>query len=178
MPLANIRLLLSVFDDALRSCLSILNINQSRDRWLQETLLVKNGGLGSRSSPLFCHPLHLLYTCYSPCYYAQSDKRKTSPSQIMRSDGCALSDAPKSVVELRNIQSVWDCLVASNHVNKNLLYGGVIRSWQSKTSIAAASQHSEDWRLAPPIPSVDVWRNDQSCRCSKTEVRSELAARM
>jgi len=167
--------LLERFDDTLRSGISrVLNVDLDNDQWLQASLSIRDGGLGSGSAVLRCWHLlpfwpllhlHMLFS--SPSFQTASTHWREDPSVASTDSKWSSVAGPAQQLiagDERHIQKEWDKLVAENHQAQ--LFLRAVSDLDKTWLLAAASHHSGDWLHVPPIASVGLTLSDEAVRAA------------
>jgi len=160
--------LLRQFDDTLRTGLiTILNVDNNNDQWLQASLPIRDRGLGIQSAEMLA-PSAYLASAASTLLLQQSILHDNIWMQGDQSVASAetlwtgLANSPKPSQQTQHIQKAWDGPVAANQ--KNLILSRAPSDVDRARLLAAASPHSRDWLHAPPITAVGLTLSDEAIR--------------
>ena len=160
--------LLRQFDDTLRTGLiTILNVDINSDQWLQASLPVGDGGLGTRSAEMLAPSAYLAsaaatlllqQSILSDSIWMQGNQPVASTETLWT----ALANSPKPSQQTQHIQKAWDGPVAANQ--KNLILSRAPSDVDKARLLAEASPHSGDWLHTPPITAVGLRLPDEAVR--------------
>jgi hypothetical protein len=156
------------YDAHLRQSLSaVLNVELDDNAWLQASLPVKQGGLGTRSANQVAPSAylaashrseHLVTSLLSTCKIPYHDSQR----QAAQAAWTALGGVSTPVGEGAKSQKCWDGEIA--HATFNHLLSSAHNELAAARLRAAAAPHSGDWLHVPPLTAAGLRMDDNVLR--------------